>query len=152
MGIMNDLTNPIFVWFLVGLAMFVFELVSPGLILFFFGIGAWVVSILTYFFPITINQQLLLFIVISLVTLFSARRRMKTLFLGFVKSKQNPQEDLDDFIGKKVEVKEKISGQKPGRIELNGTTWSAESDEEISVGAFVRIVSKENLTFKVKKI
>jgi len=152
MDLSHDLANPTLVWFLVGLLMFVLELVSPGMIIFFFGFGAWVVSILCYFLALDINQQLFLFIIISGVTLVLARRWLKSLFLGFVKSRQNPQEDLEDFVGKKAEVKEKIFSGKTGKIEFNGTLWSAESDDEIEAGCRVQIVSKENLVLKVRKL
>ena len=45
------------IWFLIGMAFFIFELLSPAFILFFFGLGAWVTDLATAAFSdITFNQ------------------------------------------------------------------------------------------------
>ena len=39
-----------------------------------------------------------------------------------------------------------------GRVEFHGTNWDAVADGIIPVGTDVEIMSKDNLTFKVKVI
>ena len=58
--------------------------------------------------------------------------------------------DLQEFIGERALVKEKISPKAAGKVEFHGTNWAAEADEEIAEGATVEITGKENITLKVK--
>ena len=60
--------SPTLVWFLVGLLLVIAELVVPGVILVFFGVAAWIVSILTYAgLTSTIEMQLLAFSIFSVL-------------------------------------------------------------------------------------
>src|SRR5947207_3344904 len=102
MDLGKELTNPILVWFLVGLGMFLLELVSPGFFILFFGIGAWLVALICFFKPLSLNAQLLLFIVVSLISLVILRNRLKGILTGHVKAEQDPTKDMDDFIGQKA--------------------------------------------------
>ena len=70
------------IWFLVGLPFFIAEMAIPGFILFFFGIGAWFVSIVTAIFPeISFNKQILLFSISSIGSLVLLRSYLKSVFL-----------------------------------------------------------------------
>ena len=77
MDIAKELSNPILIWFLVGLGMFLLELVSPGFFILFFGIGAWIVALLCYFAPLSLNAQLFSFIVASVVSLLLLRKWLR---------------------------------------------------------------------------
>ncbi len=144
--------NPVLIWFVVGLIMFLIELAGPGLFVVFFGVGAWIIAIICYFVDISINAQLFSFIVISVLSLVLFRNMLKSLIEGHTRNKQNLESDLDDYVGSKGVVKEEIDASKGGKIELNGTQWDAEADEVIAVGETVEIIEKDNLTFKVKKL
>ena len=148
---LQNLMQPALIWFLVGLVFLLAELVAPGLVIMFFGIGAWIVALVCLLKPISINIQLIIFIVVSPLVLFALRNRFKTLFSGHTSATQNPAKDMDDFIGKRAVVKELIVPHKSGKIEFNGTLWSADATEEIAVGENVHIVSRDNLLLKVKK-
>lgn len=65
----------------------------------------------------------------------------------------NVYEELDIF-GKEVKVLEKIGpGEKKGRVEFQGTTWSALGDgSEIAAGTTAKIVCKENISLVVEAI
>ncbi len=147
-----NIMDPALVWFILGLFFLLAELVAPGLVIMFFGIGAWIVALACLLKPISLNAQLIIFIISSAVVLISLRNTFKSLFSGHASAVQNPRKDMDDsFIGKRAVVKEAITPNKSGKVELNGTLWSADAAEEIAVGENVHIVSKDNLTFKVKK-
>ncbi len=148
---MEILKNPTFIWFAVGLVMFVIEMAGPGLVFLFFGIGAWVVVLLNLFLVISINAQIVIFLVTSAMALVFLRKSLKKVFYGHKAGEQDLGEDLDGFIGHKVTVKEKILLGSGGKVELNGTLWEAEAEEEIDVGEKVKIVSKDNLTLKVER-
>lgn len=148
---LDDLMQPALIWFVVGLVFLVAELVAPGLVIMFFGLAAWVVAAICLIKPISINTQLVIFILVTPVILFGLRNRFKALFSGHSSAIQSPERDIDDFVGKTAIVKQEIAAGKTGKVEFNGTLWSAESTTEIPVGETVHIVSRDNLILKVKK-
>ena len=86
------------------------------------------------------------------MSLLCLRRWLKGIFIGHTKSKQDLKEDIREFVGQKVVVKEKIVPNIPGKVEFHGTNWQAQADEEIPPGAVVEIIGKDNLTLKVKSL
>ena len=148
----KEFLKPELIWFLIGLALLLAEFALPGLIVFFFGAGAWVVACICLFTDISLNAQLLIFIVSSVVLLLVLRRWLKGVFMGHVKASQNTREEMNEFIGEKAIVKKAIKPGVAGKVELHGTDWIAEADDAIEEGATVRIIAKDNLTLKVKSI
>jgi membrane protein implicated in regulation of membrane protease activity len=129
------------------------EFVLPGLIIAFFGIGAWIVALVCLFSNYvqdSVNVQLTIFILSSVLSLMCLRKWLKGVFLGHAVSKQNLKENLEEFIGQKAVVKETITPKAGGKVEFHGTNWAAEADEEIAEGAVVEIIGKDNITLKVK--
>jgi membrane protein implicated in regulation of membrane protease activity len=151
----KDFLRPELIWFLIGLVLLILEFIMPGLIIGFFGAGAWAVAIICLFSVYvrgSINVQLIMFITASVMSLLLLRKWLKGIFIGHVKSTQDMTQDLNDFIGERAIVKEKITLNAGGKVELHGTNWEAEADEEIAEGAVVRIVGKDNITLKVKRL
>lgn len=148
----KEYLRPEVIWFLVGLALLILELAMPGLIVFFFGVGACVVAIVCLVTQIGINVQLIIFICASVLSLLLLRKWLKGLFLGHTASKQNLRENLEDFIGQHAVVKERIVPKAGGKVELHGTNWTAQADQEIAEGTVVEIIGKDNLTLKVKAL
>jgi membrane protein implicated in regulation of membrane protease activity len=149
---LKDLLSPELIWFLIGLVLLIFEFLTPGLIIFFFGVGAWIVAIICLVTDIGINTQLIIFILCSVFSLLLLRRWIKGVFLGHTGLMQDLKRNVDEFVGQKAIVKEKIMPKRGGKVELHGTNWEAFADEEIEEGSMVEIISKENLTLKVKMV
>ena len=152
MDTIKDFLRPEIIWFLVGLALLILEFILPGLIIAFFGVGAWIVALVCLITDIGINTQLIIFIISSVLALICLRKWLKGIFLGHAVSKQNLKENLDEFIGQKAVVKEKIIPKAGGKVEFHGTNWVAEADEEIAEGTMVQIIGKDNITLKVKSL
>jgi membrane protein implicated in regulation of membrane protease activity len=152
MDTIKDFLTPEIIWFLVGLALLILEFILPGLIIAFFGVGAWIVALVCLITDIGINTQLIIFIIASVLSLLCLRKWLKGIFLGHAVSKQNLKENLDEFVGQKAVVKEKIVPKAGGKVEFHGTNWLAQADEEIAEGAMVQIISKDNITLKVKSL
>jgi len=150
MDTLKDFLKPELIWFLVGLVLLIMEFVMPGLIIAFFGVGAWIVAIICLFIDIPLNAQLLIFIVSSVLSLLLLRKWLKGIFMGHVVSKQDIKENLEEFVGQRAVVKERIVPNGRGKVEFHGTDWTAESDEEIAEGTAVEIIGKDNITLKVK--
>ena len=151
----KDFLRPELIWFLVGLVLLIMEFMLPGLIIFFFGVGAWIVAIvclLSSYVQGSVNAQLLIFIVSSVLSLLILRKWIKGVFLGHSGAKQDLREDLKEFIGERATVIEDITPKAGGKVEFHGTNWEARADGDIAAGAVVEIIGKDNITLKVREI
>lgn len=144
---------PEILWFVVGLILILLEFVVPGVVLAFFGIGAWIVSLLVYLDILpSLTSQLIIFSVASLTLLFSLRRWVKDKFFGHISGAQDLSQNLNEFVGKKVHVlSDVVPGRSEGMVEFKGTNWSAVSDEEIKSGETAVIVKNDGLILIIKK-
>ena len=144
---MEGFLNNAVIWFGLGLALFLLEFLLPGFILFFFGIGAWIVALLTFFFDVSINVQLIVFVASSALSVLLFRNWVRRRFgLG-----QSAVDVLpDEFIGKTAVAETLITPGKKGRVEFKGTEWNACSDETITPGENVIITRIESILLYVK--
>ncbi|MDA3844458.1 MAG: NfeD family protein [Candidatus Kapabacteria bacterium] len=140
--------NPTLIWFLIGLVFLLLELVTPGLIALFFGIGAWVTTISCLFFDIGTDGQIVIFIASSLLSLVLLRNNLKKRF--FIEGK-SPVSLENEFIGKIAVVEQEIKINIPGRVSFKGTSWNATSDMDIAKGLPVEIIAKDSITLIVKQ-
>ncbi len=143
------LSNPGLLWFIAGLVLLLTELFAPSLILMFFGLGAWIVTVLYLLFTIGLPTQLIVFAVSSILLLVFLRKKLKPVFLGYVSSKHNSGQNMDDFFEKEAVVVARIEPGKPGKVEFNGVDWDAVSDCILDVDARVRIIDRNGLRLKV---
>jgi membrane protein implicated in regulation of membrane protease activity len=148
----KDFLTPEVIWFLVGLVLLLMEFALPGLIIGFFGVGAWFVAVVCLINDIGLNTQLALFIASSVLSLVFLRQWLKGVFLGHEGSKQDLTHNLEEFIGERAVVKERIVPKLVGKVEFHGTNWEASADEEIVAGTVVEIIGKDNITLKVKTV
>lgn len=145
--------NPVIVWFLIGLGLALAELAVPGVILIFFGLGAWVVALTTWLdLTASLDSQLLVFAITSVVLLVAMRGWIKGRMYGHVKDKHDLNVDLDEFIGHRVTVTKPIApGSNEGRVEFKGAAWHAIADGSIDAGEQVVIEKVDGITLKVRK-
>jgi len=102
--------------------------------------------------PLHLNTQLILFMVASLVSLVLFRRWIKGVFSGYVKSRQDSTQELQDLIGKHAIVKERIAPKLAGRVELHGSDWTAQADCEIAEGTPVEVIGQNSIILKVRPL
>jgi len=142
------LSRPELIWFVIGFLLFVLELVIPGFVIFFFGIGAWVTSLVCLIFEPGINLQVLVFIIFSVITLVTLR---KFLTKKFFASKDTPGMDMDDdFTGSTAVALSSFGPGETGKVEYRGSYWQASSSSEIKEGQQVVIKSKETVKLIVE--
>lgn len=144
---MDNILNNALVWFIIGFGFFLLEFIVPGFILFFFGVGAWVVSLLTFFFDFSLNIQIITFIVSSLITV--------VLFRNWIRKKFGmdaacPQILEDEFIGKTARVAIAIAPGSNGKVEFKGTLWDAASEDTIAAGETATITETRSILLIVK--
>ena len=141
--------SPAFWWALTGIILMICEFAVPGLILFFFGLGALVTALLAWVFVLSLTFQLGVFAVASLVSLFTLRRLLKPVFMG--RSTASSADALSETLaGEEAVVSERIEPGSPGKVKLHGTDWKAESDEPLEVGQAVVVENQRSLTLIVK--
>lgn len=139
------------VWLGIGVVFIIAELTLPSFVLIFFGAGALIAGVTT-FFGASLQAQILVFGLSSLALLVLLRRTMASIFKG--EAERSNVVEQDGAVGALVEVVEAISPQRKGRIKYQGTFWAAEADESVQPGEMVRIVSRktnDHNTFKVSK-
>ncbi len=146
---MDIFKEPAVIWFIIGFIFFLLEFVIPGLILFFFAVGAWIVAILTLAFDISINFQLIIFVVSSILTILLLRKWVKKLIYGKNHSRELLEEE---FLGKTAKAETRISPGENGKIAFKGTSWAASSEDYIETGENVIITGNESILLIVKKI
>ena len=143
---MKSLLNAPVVWFIIGFVFFVLEFIVPGLILFFFAVGAWVVAILTFLMDVSINVQLIVFVASSVLTILLFRRSLKNLLW----TRKNSSEIEDELIGKTARAQSVIRPGHNGKVEIKGTSWDAASQDIIEAGENVVIIGNESILLIVK--
>jgi membrane protein implicated in regulation of membrane protease activity len=146
---MKELFTPPVIWFLIGLALLLLEIAVPGLIIFFFGLGAWIVALLFIFFEPSLTMQLLIFIISSVLLLILLRKFLKRRF--FKEDNSNTASLEEEFIGKIGIAESELKPGIQGRVSFKGTNWNAISDTLIKKGLRVKITGKESITLHVTK-
>lgn len=145
-----ELNTPSLLWFLAGIVLFLLEMSMPGFVLFFFAAGAWLTAAASWFFPVSLNSQILIFIVASLSSLLVLRRYVKKAFSG------SKEADAEDRVmaepGVRVAVVADIIPPAEGKVKYSGTTWRARAKEKIQAGEVAEIVEQDGLLMIVKKL
>ncbi|MBF0203107.1 MAG: NfeD family protein [Desulfamplus sp.] len=143
-------------WFFAGVICLIAELVLPGFIVIFFAGGCFIAALSAWLFDISLTVQTSIFLVSSLVLLFTLRKYSLKIFRG--KVIDNLDDDYGNSkIGKHAVVTKTITPELPGEIKFMGSFWRATSADlsTIKEGQAVvieRQVAESGLTFIVKAI
>ncbi len=133
-------------WIILFLVLLFIELATINLVSIWFAIGA-LGAFLTSFFTDSILVQLLIFVVISIVSLFVTLPIVKK-----IKSKENIiPTNLDRIIGNEVEVIKEIKPNHYGEVEVFGTIWTAASKDVLKVGEKARILKMDGVKLIVER-
>lgn len=145
---------PWLIWFLLGIGFAFLELLMPGFIVIFFGIGCLVVAGALLIWDLTVTAQISLFIAAAIASIVLLRKFLMNIFRGTASDES--KDGLDDFPkGAHVKVLDKITPIRSGRISYRGAPWDAVSDEDIAEGETVEIIKpagNSSLIFFVRKI
>jgi inner membrane protein len=136
------------IWLLIGLMLFLAELVTPGgFYIIFFGVGALIVGVLAgleaagppWF-------QYILFSVVSVVALWLFREKLLQL------TRPASSEGVDNLVGETAVSLEDIPVNGIGKAEMRGTSWSARNigDKPLARGQRSRVERVEGLTIFIR--
>ena len=144
---MNDILTAPVIWFIIGFVFLLLEFMLPGLILFFFAVGAWIVGLVLLFSPLSINLQLLIFIASSGFTILVFRKWLKSLLWHRKDSRELLEEE---FLGRTAIADTNIMPGENGKVSFKGTTWDATSEDVILKGSNVTIVGNDSILLIVQ--
>ena len=136
------------IWILLGLALLLAELVTPGgFYILFFGLGGIAVGLLSAFETAgPIWFQIVLFSIISVFSLWFFREKLLELTRG-------PSMDrVDTYIGETAVALDDISVNGIGKAEMRGTPWNTRnvSGRPLARGERCKVERVEGLTIFVR--
>lgn len=133
-------------WIILFLVLLLIELATVNLVSIWFAVGA-IAAFITSFFTDSVLLQLLVFVVVSVVSLF--------VTLPIVKKVKNKDKfvptNLDRVLGKEAEVTKEIKPNHYGEIQVFGTTWMATGEETFEVGEKVIVDKMDGVKLIVRK-
>ena len=145
---LNNISMPTIVWFILMVVFIVTEVGTYQLVSIWFALGA-IAAMLSSLFNVSGTMQLVIFAVVSMVSLIASRPLVKKMQKG-PKEKTN----ADRAIGQTAKVILPINSQNKGRVELDGVSWAAavQNDQDsFAVGEYVKVVRIEGVTLYVEK-
>jgi membrane protein implicated in regulation of membrane protease activity len=137
-------SRPELVWFIIGLVLFLLELVLPGFVIFSSGSGHGYSPLCLIANP-GINLQAIVFGATSILSLFLLRKMIQKRF--FYSKEELSKAVEDEFSGKEAIALTDFSPGNNGKVEFKGTQWKAESESVITEGQ--RVIIKNKDSFKL---
>jgi inner membrane protein len=136
------------IWIVLGLALMLGELITPGgFYILFFGIGAVLVGVLAGFDVAGPAWfQVILFLLVSVVTLWRFRERLLQVTRGAT------PDNVDSMVGETAVIMEEIPSNGIGKAEMRGTSWNARNigEKPLVRGERCRVERIEGLTLVVR--
>lgn len=138
------------IWLIVAGFSFILEIATVGFLVFWFGVAALIVCILSLFIP-SLVAQFDIFIILSALLICLTRR-----FAEKITKKDTIVTNSNSIIGKKAIVKKDISSTSNGQIKVNGDIWTAVLSEDftdsIPEGSTVEIEKIDGVKAVVKPL
>lgn len=135
-------------WFVIAVILFVLETIVPGVHFLWFGVAAGVIGAIAIALPLGWEWQLVLFSIVSFVTVYLIRRS------GAGDGAKTDEPVLNirgaQYIGRKVKVEEAIRNGR-GKVRVGDTIWSAEG-EDAPHGAEVEVTGVNGTVLVVQRL
>ncbi len=130
-------------WFIVGTFLILLEFVTPTFVLIFFGLGAWGASFMAYIYP-GAAQEIITFMLVTCVSLFFLRQKVKKIFTGFQggKQKDTPPQNFA-YLGKEARVNKEIFPHQEGEVFVGGSFWRAKAQVHIPKESIVIVTAQD---------
>lgn len=135
-------------WLIVAGISFIFEMVTVGFLVFWFGIGALITMIISFFIS-NVYIQSLIFVIISTLLIFLT----KPFVNKFTSKDKSVATNAYSIIGRTgIVTKEINSIMGTGQIKIGGEVWSAKStsDEPIPENTEIEVIQIDGVKAIVK--
>lgn len=136
---------PLEFWIIIIILAILIELATTSFFSLSIAIGAIGSTIMNYY-NYSPSIQIIVFITISVICIILTRPLAKIL-----NKKSKRKSNTERFIGKEATVIETINSKTPGKIIIDGETWLAVSDTEITKNNKVLITGISGVKLIVKK-
>lgn len=139
-------------WFTLGIVLIILEMLLPGIFLMWFGISAIIVGAITFIIPIGTNAELILFAIISVLSVLAVifiMRKVSPNTQSTVTQNLN-QSRGSEFIGLTFTLDSKVINNN-GKLNIGDTVWLIKGPDAIA-GTYVSITGIENNTLIFKLI
>lgn len=135
-------------WFFLGIILFVLETLMPGVYLLWFGLAAFIVGLIALGIDFSWQWQVILFGVVSMLTVLAVRRFAKP----DVASSDQPDLNIrgQQYVGRIVTVETAIQSGR-GRVRAGDSVWSAEGPD-MPIGAQARVTAVHGTVLKLEPI
>jgi membrane protein implicated in regulation of membrane protease activity len=139
-------------WLYAGAFLMLMEILTPGFVIFFFGLSAATTGILRLAVggAFDMTWQLVSFSAFSIIYLVFLRRWLKSVFSG--RTERAGTDFENEYVGRVGKVTSAINPPLSGRVEIGDAEWTAVADAPVASGANVKVVAQENLTMRVEQI
>ena len=117
------------IWLLIAGGFTVLEIFTTGFLVFWFGVGALIAMLASFFIP-NIYIQSAIFIISSVILLFSTRKFADKVQKSTPVVKTNAY-SVENKIGKVIQEINPIEGK--GEVKIGGEVWSAKSFDETTI-------------------
>lgn len=139
------------VWAIIGILLLIGELTTGTFYLLGISLGAFTVSLIDYFYPLSFKSQLLIFAIIAPIGIFLSVKLLKKEKNITLAGQSN------DFSKDSVGVVTLNNHQKIGNIEfvmpvMGSKKWQFISEEQLSEGDKAKVLSIEGNYLKVSKV
>ncbi len=113
-----------YIWFILALVLFILEIITPGFVILWFGVGALVAAGMQLLGVTSLTAQIIAFVAVSIILVILSRTLFKTLFM------RSPgaglKTNMDALVGRTGIVTEVIDNENStGRIVVDGQDWRA---------------------------
>ena len=138
------------VWLALFVIMLVVEAMGPALVSVWFSFGALIALIISFIPNIPWWIEVIVFIVISIATLFALRPVVRR----YIK-RNNYKTNVDSFVGKRGYVIEDITLLTPGAVKIGDVSWTAvpvNKDDKILENEIIEVVAVNGNKLTVKKV
>ena len=145
---MLDGLDPQWSWLVLGLVLAIAEMVVPGVFLIWFAAAALAVGLLSFVVPLGLPLQVVLFAVLSVVSVVASRRWLR----GHPVQSADPllNQRGQQLVGTKVTVTEAIEGGS-GRVRCGDTEWLAQGPDA-AAGARLTVTGSTGSTLIVDAV
>ena len=137
------------IWLVTGILLILSELIVPGFIVIFFGLGALLAAAVAFLTDTGVVTQGYIFIIASLLSLIIGRRYFRKTLHGKCEVAHGDADD-DGLVGAVGTVTHAINPPQGGRVDVRGSEWKAIADHPIEAGTTVTVIAKDNITLTVQ--
>lgn len=135
--------NPMMVWLIIGALLILFEIILPGVYLFWIGVAALIVGFILNFLPLSLTIQILLFAIFCIVTVLIGVKTYKGKDRDITTQHLNQARGAE-YVGKVFTLTQDVVNNE-GRLPIGDSVWGIHG-EDLLAGTKIRITKANGNT------